>query len=210
MKLALETTDWRIPLLFQKGVKVKIIAGKTPYQVITQDFSLAPKYLEKHIEAVFLQGHPLDDLTLNLVYEDNRLVLADGLPGISGICMRRKSPLKDYRSGISQETMQNSGQNSGQSSSKDQGKDQGLHQNRFANETIQIELALFGLAQSLYSHFLKKGIYLEAKRLKELINDAEPQDYQQILLDDKKLTLEELKTALNFLDDNDLVVVSGL
>ncbi len=161
MQIKLSSNHWRIPLLFQSRVHCDCNVGVTVQQLLSADFALPLEYIDKRIETVFLNGQPLDDLEKAVIRSGDRLVLAAGLPGAAGICMRRKSPLQAYRADISR---QNSVSGSGDSAGVTAIAERATHG--------RIELALFSLLmKELYAHFMRRGVWLSAQRLSDLLTE---------------------------------------
>lgn len=170
MRIKLLSNHWRIPLLFQSRVYCDCSVGVTVQELLSSDFGLSLDYIEQHVETVFLNGQPLDDLNKAVIQSGDRLVLAAGLPGATGICMRRKSPLQSYRAGISQ-------QQTGQTQDPDKNAPQPASTGAPSqiNEKAKpgkIELALFSLLmKELYAHFMQRGIWLTAQALSDVLVD---------------------------------------
>lgn len=169
MQIKLSSDHWRTPLLFQSRVHCDCNVGVTVQQLLSADFALPLEYIDKRIETVFLNGQPLDDLEKAVIRSGDRLVLAAGLPGAAGICMRRKSPLQSYRADISR---QNSANGSGEGESPT--GDSGVTAITARATHGRIELALFSLLmKELYAHFMRRGVWLSAQRLSDLLAEDE-------------------------------------
>lgn len=147
LQIATATTSWR--LLLQEGVEVEATIGASIREVLTGDLGLTPDYVERRVDAVFLDGHPVDDIDHTRVSEGARLSLAGALPGAAGIAMRRNSPYAALRGGITA------------AASSGQQRHRGL-----------IHLRLFGLVlHEAGASLLQRRVYVEARRLVEALRD---------------------------------------
>lgn len=223
MRIKLATKHWRVPLLFQSRVYCDCGVGVSVRQLLCADFALSPEYIDKRVETVFLNGQPLDDLEKNLIRPGDRLVLAAGLPGVTGICMRRNSPLQSYRDGISVKQSQTTDgppdespdeSPDGSKDAKSERKSPPDNPDAAASQAARgrIELALFSLLmRELYEHFLRRGIWIEARRLHDLLMEDE---HCRVWLDDQRggwleSTRQAAIDALALLPAQEQVLLSG-
>lgn len=86
--------------LMSGGVDVELTVNMDVRSVVTRELGIDDDYLEERIRTIFLDGSPVDDVGVAMVRDSMDLTLCAALPGAMGICMRRDSPLKAYRSGI--------------------------------------------------------------------------------------------------------------
>jgi hypothetical protein len=111
------------------------------------DFGLTPDQIAG-LEAIVLDGAPVDDPAKALVRRQSRLALAAGLPGVAGLALKTNSPLKGLRNSITY--------------AADDLTD--LTPNPSAG---QIVLALYSLVlRNLAPHFLARGVWATAKQLR--------------------------------------------
>lgn len=90
--------DWLS--LLSGGVEVELTVNIDVRTLVTRELGMEDDYLENRIRTVFLDGSPVDDVDEAIVRPGQQLTLCTALPGAMGICMRRNSPLKAYRPGI--------------------------------------------------------------------------------------------------------------
>jgi len=86
--------------LAMEGFGVRVAAGRTLRETLTQDLGLSPDYVERRVQTVFLDGSPVDDIDADHARPGGTLALAGALPGVAGIAMRRGSPVGVFREGV--------------------------------------------------------------------------------------------------------------
>ncbi len=86
--------------LLQQGVYVRVRLGSSVRSFLTADLGIAPDYLDNRIQTIFLDGHPVDDLTETVVTDGSVIALSAAMPGLVGATMRRSGVLASFRNGI--------------------------------------------------------------------------------------------------------------
>ena len=86
--------------LFQQGVGVSIQTGDTLEGLLCRQWRIDRDYAMNRISTLFLDGKPVDDLTLAVVQDGATLALSGAMPGLIGATMRRGGVLAPFRSGI--------------------------------------------------------------------------------------------------------------
>lgn len=86
--------------LGREGLGVRLTAGRTLRDTLTEDLRLCPDCVEQRIQTIFLDGSPVDDIDADQARPGCALALAGALPGVAGIAMRRGSPVGVFREGI--------------------------------------------------------------------------------------------------------------
>jgi hypothetical protein len=140
--------------LAREGFGVRVAAGRTLRDTLTDDLSLCPDCVEMRIQTVFLDGAPVDDIDQDYVRPGCTLALAGALPGVAGIAMRRGSPVGVFREGITHHAAQ------------------GLPESA---KTLELTLKLFNsVAVECLALVLAHGVSLRAGRLAELL-ESDPE-----------------------------------
>lgn len=144
------STLWR--LLLQEGVFLDVTTGTSLRSLLTGQLGLAPDYVERHVDAVFLDGHPIDDIDRTSVPDGGRIAIAGALPGAAGIAMRRNSPVAALRGGIT-------GTNDTDKPAEERGR---------------IQMRIFGLVLHTVAHkLLQRGVIVEAARIASFLREDE-------------------------------------
>lgn len=84
--------------LLQKGFRVEGNVGCSVRALLCEQHGVAPEYLEKRIQTIFLDGKPVDNVDTAIVEEGATLSLSAALPGLVGAVMRRGgyyAPMRD-------------------------------------------------------------------------------------------------------------------
>ena len=84
--------------LLQKGFWVEGNVGCSVRALLCEQHGVAPEYLEKRIQTIFLDGKPVDNVDTAIVEEGATLSLSAALPGLVGAVMRRGgyyAPMRD-------------------------------------------------------------------------------------------------------------------
>ena len=84
--------------LLQKGFRVEGNVGCSVRAFLCEQHGVAPEYLEKRIQTIFLDGKPVDDVDTAIVEDGATLSLSAALPGLVGAVMRRGgyyAPMRD-------------------------------------------------------------------------------------------------------------------
>jgi hypothetical protein len=86
--------------LLQQGFQVQARMGNSVRTFLTEDLGIDPDYLENRIQTIFLNGHPVDDLSETVVTDGAVIALSAAMPGLVGATMRRSGVLASFRNGI--------------------------------------------------------------------------------------------------------------
>jgi hypothetical protein len=130
-------------LLMQSGVLVDCRVNQSLGRLLREDFGLSEELLND-VEAIILNGEPVDDPNLTPVAAHSRLALAAGLPGVAGMAVKKNSPLKALRNSITS-----------------RGDELDL-----PHVAGRIVLALYSLTiKRLGPFFLKRGVWVTGKQL---------------------------------------------
>lgn len=86
--------------VLQQGLKVQVPAGISLEQLFVGHWHLAPDVVARRISTIFLDGHPVDDLTATRIRPGAQLALSGAMPGLAGAVLRRGGLLGGLRSGI--------------------------------------------------------------------------------------------------------------
>lgn len=149
-KLHIMTTSTAWRLLLQEGVFLDVTTGASLRNLLTGQLGLEADYVEQHVDAVFLDGHPIDDIDMTSVPDGGRVAIAGALPGAAGIAMRRNSPVAALRGGIT-------GKGDVVKPTEDRGR---------------IQMRLFGLVLHTVAHrLLQRGVIVEAARLASFLRE---------------------------------------
>jgi len=84
--------------LLQKGFRVEGNVGCSVRAFLCEQHGIAPEYLEKRIQTIFLDGKPVDNVDMAIVEDGATLSLSAALPGLVGAVMRRDgyyAPMRD-------------------------------------------------------------------------------------------------------------------
>jgi hypothetical protein len=80
---------------------MRVESGTGVEQLLCHTIGLSPEYVEQRIQTIFLDGQPVDDLSLTTLKEGSRVALSAAMPGVAGAMMRRDGFFAGMRSGIS-------------------------------------------------------------------------------------------------------------
>ena len=80
---------------------VKVQLGSNIKLLLCQQLGLSPKYIEKRIQTIFLNGKPVDDVDSATVKRGSILALSASLPGLAGATLRKGGYYAPMRSQIS-------------------------------------------------------------------------------------------------------------
>jgi hypothetical protein len=86
---------------FQSGVHLKGKIDVTIKKFLVEEIRIDPKYLEKRIQTVFLNGKAVDRLDSAIVRDESVLTLSAAMPGLLGATMRVGSHYASMRSQVS-------------------------------------------------------------------------------------------------------------
>ncbi|MDL2307885.1 hypothetical protein LJC48_07710 [Desulfovibrio sp. OttesenSCG-928-C06] len=133
-------TAWQ--LIMQSGVLVPCTVGVSLDEVLRVGLELSEEQLAP-VDALLLDGMPVDEPEKTIVPDKARLALASALPGIAGLAMKKGSAVRGLRSGITHST------------------DELPHP-----RPGWICLSLYSLTlPQLAGHFLERGVFVETAQL---------------------------------------------
>jgi len=145
----------RFLLILQQGFALKVRVGCTVEELLRQQLGLNPEYLKERIQTIFLDGHPIDEVTSAYVLSGSTIALSAALPGLAGATLRKGGYYAPLRSHISYK-----GANDME-----------------ANHDGIIFFKLFNLSlKDLGPLFLAKGVLVGGKSLSEFFR-AQPGDF---------------------------------
>ena len=84
--------------LLQSGFWVKGIVECSVKSFLCEHIGLAPEYLEKRIQTIFLDGQPVDNVETATLRDGATLSLSAAMPGLAGAILRRGgyyAPMRD-------------------------------------------------------------------------------------------------------------------
>jgi hypothetical protein len=85
---------------FCEGIIVTGTVGGSLKSFLMEELGISETFIEAEISAIFLDGHPVDDIETAVVKDGSQIALSGALPGLAGVSMRRKSPIASFRSDI--------------------------------------------------------------------------------------------------------------
>lgn len=97
LRIERASPSWR--LIMQSGVGIGCTVGITAEAFLAKEMGLSPEQIDG-VEALFLDGTPVDDFATAIVPDGARVALAAGLPGIAGLAMKKDSGVKVLRATI--------------------------------------------------------------------------------------------------------------
>lgn len=98
--LFIEKASASWPLIMQSGVGLACTVGVPVEEFLRDELGVSGAMIQR-IDAVLLDGQPVDDIALAKIPDGARLAFAAGLPGIAGLAMKRGSAVRALRGGIS-------------------------------------------------------------------------------------------------------------
>ena len=143
--------------LLQNGFWIKGYVGCSVKSFLCEQFGLAPEYLEKRIQTIFLDGDVVDDVEKTVIEDGATLSLSAAMPGLAGAVLRKGGYYAAMRDQISckGETTQASMQSG------------------------KVSVKLFNMPlQELGPIFLKHGIWVESDKFKDVLK-ARADDFQR-------------------------------
>lgn len=157
-------------LILQSGAVVACTVGIPLNALLHEGLGLNEEQL-RPVDALLLDGMPVDEPEKAIVPDGARLALAAGLPGIAGLAMKSGSAVRALRSGITHPGRKNPDPRPG-----------------------TVLLSLYSLALPLLAeHFLSRGVVVDASQLIRYARFA-PDD--QCLLGGKALFAKNLQYEL--------------
>jgi hypothetical protein len=141
--------------LFSAGVGIKTIAGISLSDLLCGQLAIAPEYVERRIQTIFLNHRAVDRTEQVIVPAEAVLALSAAMPGLVGATFRKGGALAAFREDIS---YRNSPVPSPDSSHID----------------TLITLKLFNLvARELGPHLLSQGVWIGGPILKPLLSQLQ-------------------------------------
>lgn len=160
--------------LLQNGFWIKGDVGCSVKSFLCEQFCLAPEYLEKRIQTIFLDGDAVDDVERATVEDGATLSLSAAMPGLAGAVLRKGGYYAAMRDQIS-----------------------------FKGETTsasiqagRVLVKLFNMPlQELGPIFLKHGIWVESDKFKDVLK-ARSDDFErgcrEVIADGLRLEFRQL------------------
>ena len=173
--LLIPSADPAWKLLMQSGAIIHCTVGISMDRLLREEFGLSDEQLAP-VDALLLDGMPVDEPESTVVPNQARLALASGLPGIAGLAMRKGSPVRGLRSGIT-------------------------HTGREAAcpRPGQVSPSLYSLTlPQLAGHFLARGVIVDSAQLLRYARFA-PTD--ECLLNGRPIRADELAKRLGILPE---------
>jgi hypothetical protein len=136
----------------QRGIIVRAEVGCSLRSFLRGQLQLPPQFIEDHIQTIFLNGKPVDNIDAATVKDGCTLALSSAMPGLVGATMRREGYYASLRSQISH----------------------GVEKEDTFTETGFITLKLFNMvASDLGPSFLENGIQVTKEDLGDFIESHE-------------------------------------
>lgn len=161
--------------LLQQGFRVEGNVGCSVRAFLCEQHGIAPEYLEKRIQTIFLDGKPVDNVDTAIVGDGATLSLSAALPGLVGAVMRRGGYYAPMRDQIS-------------------------YKSDFTSPEIKpgkVFMKLFNLPlRELGPLFLERGILTDGANLKDVLaahTDDLRKDCRSVLVNGKTIDLEHLR-----------------
>lgn len=174
--------SWK--LIMQSGVGLPATVGLPLSDFFDSELELTAQD-QTAIEALVLDGMPVDDPSAAVIEDGARLALAAGLPGIAGLSMKKNSAVRALRGGITYQNRADINPRNG-----------------------RITLALYSLVlPALGGHFLKKGILVSPAQFTRYARFA-PDDL--CLTADRRLAASALVRELSSADESDELFLTAI
>ena len=137
--------------LLQSGVEVEATTKDSVLDTIERLEGFSTEYIEEEVQTIFLDGTPVDDITVPLSAENKVIALSAAMPGLSGAIYRRNSIHASLRS------VQQSARNS---------DERGV--------PVKLSLKLFNaIARDRGPGILRQGFTLKGSKLISFLNSRE-------------------------------------
>jgi hypothetical protein len=134
--------------LLQSGFWVKGIVECSIQSFLCEHIGLAPEYLEKRIQTIFLDGQPVDNVETATLRDGATLSLSAAMPGLAGAILRRGgyyAPMRD------------------QISFKGKMMSASLHAGKVFVKLFNLPL------QEVGPLFLERGVWIDGNNLKDIL-----------------------------------------
>lgn len=179
--IASAISSWK--LVMQSGVSIPCMVGISLSRLLRDEFKILPEHLAS-VDALLLDGMPVDEPEHCIVPDGGRIALASGLPGIAGLAMKKGSAVRGLRSGITH-----------------------LRQAPPDPRPGRVVLALYSLTLPLLAeHFLRRGVHLGRE---QFLRYARLVPHFECLLEDEPIHAEHLREKIAALPASSLVAMTA-
>jgi len=86
--------------LLARGVRIAACLECSLKELMCRQLGLAEDYLENRVQTVFLNGHPVDDVSRATIAEGATVALSAAMPGLAGAVLRKGGALAALRKDI--------------------------------------------------------------------------------------------------------------
>jgi hypothetical protein len=159
--------------LLQNGFWIKGYVGCSVKSFLCEQFGLAPEYLEKRIQTIFLDGDVVDDVEKATVEDGATLSLSAAMPGLAGAVLRKGGYYAAMRDQISFK---------GETTSA-------------SMQAGKILVKLFNMPlQELGPVFLEHGIQVESNKFKDVLKiraDDFERGCREVITDGRKFEFKQ-------------------
>ena len=101
-RLGLETLEpTALMPLCQRGFLLQTHHGVTLQEFLESTCGLSAEYIQKRIQTIFINGHPVDNPAATALDADSTVALSAAMPGLVGATMRSGGAFASLRNGIS-------------------------------------------------------------------------------------------------------------
>lgn len=76
-------------LLLQRGFDISLLVNCSLENILQEQWHIAPECVTGRISTIFVNSHPIDDLSSTIIREGDVLSLSGAMPGLVGATMRR-------------------------------------------------------------------------------------------------------------------------
>lgn len=170
-------------LLLQSGVGIDCTVGIPFTSLLRDELGLNDDQL-RPVDALLLDGMPVDEPETVIVPDGGRIALAAGLPGIAGLAMKSGSAIRALRSGITHP--------GGKAPCPRPGS---------------ILLSLYSLVLPLLgAHILRRGVLVDPPQLLRYARFA-PED--RVVINGTLLSMQELEQAVSTMPENTVFLLTA-
>jgi hypothetical protein len=160
--------------LLREGVDVEVRLGRSVREILKDDLHVPEQIIEKDIQSLFLNNHPVDDLRIPVQESGSVLSLSAAMPGLVGACMRRGGTYSGLRQGISWSENE-------------------AEQLRQEKGCLRVKLFNF-MAPALGPLFLSRGVQVEGSRLAQIMKGLTETERDRIVglyVNDSKAQIQD-------------------
>jgi hypothetical protein len=171
--LSLDTVVKICPVLFQKGILLKVNVGIAVNDFLLEKLNLEKTYINKRITTIFLNGKPVDNIDKAIIENYDTIALSASMPGLLGATLRRDSYLAPFRGTITFRE----------------------HINHHTRSPGYIYLKLFNtISQEIGPILLKKGIIIDLEEFLRPLNfNFSKKENPRIFLNEKEIHFNEFR-----------------